>query len=95
MHLFHFNVKTAVCAGNGTWLPQVSCGEDDRITEVGNHYINYAPIGVANTIVIRQEPFYGLDCNYIIVLCVIILQVRLLVIPHLHVLVVLLVQQCW
>ncbi len=22
-------VKTAVCVGNGTWLPQVSCGEDD------------------------------------------------------------------
>ncbi len=22
-------VKTAVCVGNGTWLPQVSCGGDD------------------------------------------------------------------
>ncbi len=32
-------VKTAVCAGNGTWLPQVSCGEDDCITELGNHYL--------------------------------------------------------
>ncbi len=48
-------VKTAVCAGNGTWLPQVSCVEDDCVTEIiGNHYFNYAPIG-ANTNVIRQE----------------------------------------
>ncbi len=22
-------VKTAVCVGNGTWLPQVSCGGDE------------------------------------------------------------------
>ncbi len=22
-------VKTAVCVGNGTWLPQVLCGGDD------------------------------------------------------------------
>ncbi len=32
-------VKTAVCAGNGTWLPQVSCGEDGCITELGNQHL--------------------------------------------------------
>ncbi len=32
-------MKTAVCVGNGTWLPQVSCGGDDctlRTNSEGN-----------------------------------------------------------
>ncbi len=34
-------VKTAVCVGNGTWLPQVSCGEEDCTvgTDSGGTYV--------------------------------------------------------
>ncbi len=41
-------VKTAVCVGNDTWLPQVSCGEDDCTvgtdnegTDSGGTYVAY------------------------------------------------------
>ncbi len=89
-------VKTAVCAGDDTWLPQVSCREDDCITEHLVITIAIMHLGANNYYHRYKAESISRLCNSaLVMIIVIILQVRLLVIPHLHVLVVLLVQQCW
>ena len=46
-------MKTAVCVGNGTWLPQMSCGGDD-CTRGTDSEGTYVPTYVSNYILFKS-----------------------------------------